>query len=337
MLNIALTSNSIGEGVFEDCSKIETARISFGDSNETTIPKNLFKNCSAMTSVEFGKQDTVSITVVNNGAFSGCSSLKKFDLPFVKIYGDEAFMDCTALSKVGMEEEISATDIGNNCFENCTSLSQPVNSKVSTVGDSAFQNSGITSLVISGTVGNTVVYGDYAFADCKNLVSADITIEAGIEYSVGSYLFAKDMKLNDVKFTGSELVEGMFQDCGALSSVTAKNASIVRSGAFQNCINLTGLDNKFSLIEGDAFNGCTALKKIPADASTSFTGESNFASCSSLTSVEVPELCARMFSDCKSLKSVKFLNPIKVLPESVFANCSSLDKIDSLDNVVEFS
>lgn len=337
LLNIALTSNSIGEGVFEDCSKIETAKISFGDSNETTIPKNLFKNCSSMKSVEFGKQDTVSITVVNNGAFSGCSSLKKFDLPFVKIYGDEAFMNCTALSKVGMEEEISATDIGNNCFENCTSLSQPVNSKVSTVGDSAFQNSGITSLVISGTVGNTVVYGDYAFADCKNLESADITIEDGIEYSVGSYLFAKDMKLKDVKFTGSELVEGMFQDCGALSSVTAKNASIVRSGAFQNCINLTGLDNKFSLIEGDAFNGCTALKKIPADASTSFTGESNFASCSSLTSVEVPELCARMFSDCKSLKSVKFLNPIKVLPESVFANCSSLDKIDSLDNVVEFS
>lgn len=336
LLNVNLTSNSFGEGVFEDCSKIETAKISFGDSNETTIPKSMFKNCSAMTSIEFGKQDTVSITVVNDAAFSGCSSLKKFDLPFVKIYGDEAFMDCTALSKVGMEEEISATDIGDNCFENCTSLSQPVNSKVSTVGDSAFRNSGITSLVISGTVGNTVVYGDYAFADCKNLESADITIEDGVEYSVGSYLFANDAKLKDVKFTGSEIVEGMFQECSALSSVTAKKAAIVRAGAFKNCTSLTGLDNKFSLIESDAFNGCTDLKEIPADASTSFTGESNFASCSSLTSVEVPELCAGMFSECKDLKSVKFLNPIKVLPENVFVNCSSLSKIDSLDSVVEF-
>ena len=337
LLNVNLTSNSIGEGVFEDCSKIETAKISFGDSNETTIPKSMFKNCSAMKSVEFGKQDTVSITVVNDDAFSGCSSLKKFDLPFVKIYGNEAFMGCTALSKVGMEEEISATDIGESCFEDCTSLSQPVNSKVSTVGKSAFRNSGITSLVISGTVGNTVVYGDYAFADCKNLKSADITIEDGIEYSVGEYLFADDAKLSSVKFTGSEIVAGMFQNCGALSSVTIKNASIVRSGAFQNCISLADLSNKFSLIESDAFNGCTALKKIPVDASTSFTGENHFASCSSLTSVEVPELSAGMFNSCKSLKSVKFLTPIKVLPESVFANCSSLDTIDSLDTVVEFS
>lgn len=336
LLNIALTSNSIGEGVFEDCSKIETAKISFGDSNETTIPKNLFKNCSAMKSVEFGKQDTVSITVVNNGAFSGCSSLRKFDLPFVKIYGDEAFMNCTALSKVGMNEEISATDIGESCFENCTSLSQSVNSKVSTVGRSAFKNSGITSLVISGTVGNTVVYGDYAFANCKNLKSADITIEDGIEYSVGSYLFADDAKLSSVKFTGSEIVEGMFQNCGALSSVDAKKASIVRAGAFQNCINLANLSNKFSLIESDAFNGCTVLKAIPADESTSFTGTNNFASCSSLTSVEVPELSAGMFSNCKNLKSVKFLTPIKVMPESVFVNCSSLETIDSLDTVVEF-
>lgn len=336
LLNIALTSNSIGEGVFEDCSKIETAKISFGDSNETTIPKNLFKNCSAMKSVEFGKQDTVSITVVNNGAFSGCSSLRKFDLPFVKIYGDEAFMNCTALSKVGMNEEISATDIGESCFENCTSLSQPVNSKVSTVGRSAFENSGITSLVISGTVGNTVVYGDYAFANCKNLKSADITIEDGIEYSVGSYLFADDVKLSSVKFTGSEIVEGMFQNCGALSSVDAKKASIVRAGAFQNCINLANLSNKFSLIESDAFNGCTVLKAIPVDESTSFTGTNNFASCSSLTSVEVHELSAGMFSNCKNLKSVKFLTPIKVLPESVFVNCSSLETIDSLDTVVEF-
>ena len=76
-------------------------------------------NCTSLNKVETIDGD---LKTINDCAFKGCTYLEEIQLSSgVNNIGEEAFCDCTALSKIkysGTEDEFLNIRFGKNCFSN---------------------------------------------------------------------------------------------------------------------------------------------------------------------------------------------------------------------------
>lgn len=329
---VRLIADTYGTGVFSGCTSLTSAEINAAGLSE--LPAETFSGCVKLN--DFGDTDFTKIKIVGAFAFSGCSALTGVNIPNAVIVEDSAFKDCTSLKKI-MDKAISVQDYGASCFQNCSSLTQTVNSKASTVGASAFEGSGISALHIEGTVGNTVVFGNKAFANCDNLDSAEVIIPEGIEYSVGKNLFNGCDNLKTCTYTGSEIPEGMFTACNSLTKVSIPKATDVLSSAFKGCEQLRTIEgvSTFKSVATSAFADCFALGKTYCDKNTTFSGDSQYSGCSSIKTAEVSNLTKKMFLNCKSLNTVVLDSNITSIPEQAFEGCSSLKTIN-LGSIKEF-
>lgn len=126
----------IPAGFLKDCASLETVHLPEG---LTAIGARAFSNCSSLRwlyipeSVEHisieafagaGLQsfcfgfDNAEIGV---RAFAGCDQLKTLSLDGVHSLGEEAFMNCTALETVRLNQSMQS--MGVRCFHNCPGLS----------------------------------------------------------------------------------------------------------------------------------------------------------------------------------------------------------------------
>ncbi len=95
----------------------------------TTIPKNAFEGCSALTTVT-----AQSATVVSNSAFLSCSALENLDMPSLKTVNAYAFKN-TGFSKFYSD---SIIEIGNYAFQECKKLVGVSLPNLTKAGNSAF-------------------------------------------------------------------------------------------------------------------------------------------------------------------------------------------------------
>ena len=66
-------------------------------NNLTSIPKNLFKDCSKLSEINLPSLDKN----IEDFAFAGCSSLLKITIPnSVLLIGNSSFSGCSSLTKV---------------------------------------------------------------------------------------------------------------------------------------------------------------------------------------------------------------------------------------------
>ena len=118
--------------------------------------------------------------------------------------------------------------------------------------------------------------------------------------------------------------------------------TMINSHAF---LNHTYLENVIvsegiEMIGGEAFKGCTNLKKVELPASlTSFTWGNVFTSCTSLESIVIPggvsEIPVGNFSDCTSLEEIIFTPGGEDITLRMFAfNGTNPRKVVLTDNVV---
>lgn len=108
----------------------------------TSIDDAAFSRCTSLTSIEIPN----SVTSIGGGAFYGCSSLTSINIPdsFTTI-NDNAFSDCSSLTSINIPN--SVTSIGNYTFRGCTSLvSINIPHSVTSIGSGAFN--GCTNLKI---------------------------------------------------------------------------------------------------------------------------------------------------------------------------------------------
>ena len=325
--------HSWGSGTFYGCSSLTSAYI--GIKGYTSLPTHIFYGCSSLTNLK--NTDFSTINYIGESAFQNCKVLKNVTFPNVIVIEKNAFNSCYELESI-CNGDIIATDYGESCFANCKNLKQKVNSTASTIDASAFSGSGITSLYIKGTVGNTVVLGSKAFSNCENLTKVDIIIPDGIEYSVGSELFSKCPVLTSCKYTGSEIPESMFLNCTELDDLTLPNAKNVKKAAFKNCTKLKSIKEMSYLnsIAGEAFANCSALTKTYANGSTTFVGDSQYSGCSSISTANVYALTQSMFKNCSALGSVTLSENITSIPQNAFSGCTNLSSIN-LENIKSFA
>lgn len=126
------------------------------------------------------------------GAFSNCTSLKKFDFSDVSRIEKLAFYNCSSLENIKIPD--TANTIPEGAFYGCSNLKNiEIPENIKTIGKSAFTGcSEITTLKIPGSV---TEIGETAFAKCIGLEELDI--EEGVQ-TVAEAAFADCSNLKTI-------------------------------------------------------------------------------------------------------------------------------------------
>lgn len=229
---------TIGYKAFSGCEKLKNITLSSKNENYCLLDSVLYtKNIdtlvlypAASEREEFAIADgTVNIAA---GAFS-TASLSRVVIPdSVKVIGENAFINCSALTTVTMGK--SVTDIGDGAFAYCYSLTDvTLPSSLATIGSSAFHSTSIKSITIPGGV-HTISSG--AFGNCQSLTS--VTLCEGIAViDVEAFYWApiKEIVIPD----SVEMIERRaFSGCKELTTIIiGKGVKVIETSAFFGCYN----------------------------------------------------------------------------------------------------
>ena len=163
----------------------------------------------------------------------------------------------------------------------------------------------------------------------------------------------------------------LFRSSNIEKIVISNNANTIGSNAFNGCSNLKEIvfGSNIMNIENNSFGGCSALESIavaednlcfksidnclidienkkiilgcknsviPSDGSIAAIGDKAFSSCTSLTSINIPDgiisIGEDAFRGCTSLKSVSLPNSIISIGSGIFTGCTELSEIHLPNN-----
>lgn len=251
---------------------------------------------------EFEGEITISegITTVGSSAFCECKDITKVNLP-------------TSLKQIQYQ--------GFRQTTNLKSISLPKGLEV--LGGRAFNASGITSIVIPGTVKTVGVLAFFQSYIEK------ATIEDGVEILDSAAFRSSGLKEITIPGSVKEIKDSCFSEIWGLSKVT--------------------INNGVEKIDGGAFYG-TAIKEIEIPASVSTIDDSAFSGCGMIQTINVAIDNQNYSSQNDSLynkdktkiirypsgkKDTEFEVPstVKEIGNSCFSSCGNLVKIQITSNV----
>ena len=306
--NLAFTSRNNGTcyvsgiGDYVDATEIEIPAKSPAGDTVTSIGANVFKGCTALTSIII--PDTV--TLISNEVFMGCTALTSIEIPdTVTFIGSSVFQSCTALTSVKLSNQL--TTISNSLFYSCSALE---------------------SIEIPDSV--TMISAS-AFRYCKKLSTVKLSNQLT---DIGIYAFEGCTTLNSIELPSSlcSLANYSFRDCSALTSITIpQNVTDILKNTFENCSALTSvtLPNTLKSIGDSAFQKCIKLTSITIPASVTSIGASAFYQCTGLTTATINggSIGSSAFYGCTKLKTVVMGNSVTSIGASAFYNCTALSSV----------
>jgi hypothetical protein len=339
-------AETISENAFSGCFGLISVYMPVAE----TISDHAFSSCSGLTVV-----DMPSVTKIGDYAFYNCTGLISVDMELAEEIGEYAFSGCTSLTVVDMP---SVTVIGGNAFSSCTELTEIIMLSVTKIGDDVFAGSmKISSITISPdnkeffvednafasktnerlimflgrdlmtyTVPKSIkIIGGYAFQDCVNLVSIDMTSVLTIE----GYAFSGCIGLMTVETSAETIGNNAFYMCTGLTSVSMPDAIMIGGSAFSECENLLQVSMpSVTTIGNRAFYGCAGLTAIDLSI-VETVGDGAFQGCIGLTSVSMPDattIGTNAFSGCGNLLQV-LMPSAKSIGEFAFSECIGLTTV----------
>mgnify|MGYP004448005945 FL=1 len=155
--------------------------------NVESIPARAFKECSAMTTLNFSNAE--ALETIGNEAFNKCSGLTTVDLSNTEVttIGNDAFSDCYILDT---DSGLTNLDLGN---------------KVTTIGERAFYNNKkISALDLPKSITSI---GTFAFYDLIGMVTFTLHKSPDEFSSIGTQAFYNNQAIliND---SGTEIAPG---------------------------------------------------------------------------------------------------------------------------------
>ena len=200
---------------------METAEI---PASVEVIEEDAFQSCRMLN----GLNPPSSLRKIGVRAFSGCKAITHVEFPDnVDTIQANAFQACSSLTSVDFNNVVCISDYA---FSPCPIKNLDFNSGLDSIGKGAFQgNLAVEALVLPESLKTT---GKNAFADCKNLKTADlknltylnnrvltacfnledITLSSNVEY-VASDAFDRDSLLQYVFLHNEGQTPSAFADC----------------------------------------------------------------------------------------------------------------------------
>ncbi len=215
---------------------------------------------------------------------------------------------------------------------------------VTSIGESAFYSSYLKSITFGSGV-NSI--GDYAFANCDNLMS--IEVPHGVT-SIGYRTFYGCDNLTSVGPVGSgadveipnsvtSIGDDAFSKCPLKRVELPDGVTNIGAKAFKDCTKITRviIPDSVTSIGEEVFSGCDDLTNVTIGDGVTSIGEYAFYNCDSLTSIVIPDRVTSIgdyaFYDCSSLTSVVIGDSVTSIGEYAFDWCDSLTSIVVHDSV----
>ena len=302
----------------------------------TSIGKNAFYGCSYITSVDFARSGDTTLSI-GDGAFQSCARLNGktvdgrnvFTIPeTVMVDGDNAFNGCfrTSVSNLYIVfEGNNDTKALNNTFYNCTGVVgvENIPSNLTVMMKTFYSCSNLKTVTFKGQGRIDQIAG--AFYGCKALTSIELP-------NVGSMTSGIQMSSSTWKPTTT--VQGAFEGCTALKTVTMLSANMFGYSTFKGCTALQSvtIPEGVTTINSGSFYGCTALKSVKLPDSLSTIDTYLFGNCSALTSITIPDYISTIhtsaFEGCTGLTSVKLGEGVTTIGERAFYGASKVTAIE---------
>lgn len=165
------------------------------------------------------------------------------------------------------------------------------------------------------------------------------------EYS-GSVVIPSSVIYNAATYTVTSIRSDAFYRCKSLSAITIpESVTSIEAGSFSECALTSVTINSEAILNNKKFSNIFSLSNIFGSTVTEYIigndvksiGLCAFSSCTSLTTVTIPEsvttIGAQAFQGCSSLASITIPNSVKSIGTSAFYACKSLTSVVIPDSV----
>lgn len=291
----------------------------------TRIGDNCFRNNSRLTSISIPS----SVTSLGDFSLCSCPALSKIIVD-VKNPVYDSREDCNAIIETATHTMVractattipsSVTGLGDYCFFGCSSFkSVDIPSSVTSLGDYCFYN--CTSLESINIHSSIVRLGNHCFEFCSSL--SDVSIPSSVTY-IGSGCFSSCPSISKITVDAANPVYDSRENSNGIIE-TATNTVIC------GCKN-TVIPSTITSLGDSCFAGCTYLASIEIPSSVTSIGNFCFYACSSLKSVDIPSSVTSLgdacFGNCSSLISISIPSSITRLGDWCFFWCGSLESVE---------
>lgn len=275
-----------------------------GEDNDYPVEEieaGAFTNQIIFTEITVGN----NIKTIGEGAFAGCTNLKKLVLPFIG-----SSIDATGSARV-FGHVFGASSTSEENVEVTAKLTE----RKDETGASILTESTVTFKVPSSL---------------EEVSLENSTIENVSECAFYGMSMLKKVVLPE---TVEEIDSHAFYGCSSLTSFDLKNVKTIYESGFASCTSLKEVNfSSVEVIKMSAFEGCTSLgTKRFVDETTEGAEE--------LLTIKLPstvkEIGKSAFKGCSSVKYFDIKGTsITVIENSVFASCLALKKITINDDTV---
>ncbi|KAK8893013.1 hypothetical protein M9Y10_030270 [Tritrichomonas musculus] len=315
------TVKYFGPNSFKNCVNLKI-KISISTDQFVTVKKSAFQN-SGIISFECQSKHVS----VNDSAFQDCSNLKRFSSEAArKLHlGHLAFMNCSSLSTVKINQDVPFIFLGASCFE----------------------NSGIKEFDIPNSLDNIL---NCCFKNCKKLTNVNIKDDSCLLSFADEAFYGSKIKSIKIPLLAQEINESCFENCKDLKKVTLPKNEKTKYFYFgERCFACSGVESLHFPIgrwdfQKECFYNCKNLKNVTfSEYAIIYQILQGAFESTAIESIIFPIIRERIrldvifyehaFRNCKQLRSVTFTSYYKVIPW-VFAGCDNLSEINVNEKVM---